>query len=139
MPAAGIFGLIRTPFAFRINVASGTSAEEYVTDIVFGYRCTLEKAYFVASGDGAGAGATRLFRVVKTSGTTDYVAASATIALASTQTKGAVTAFTLSTTPSDYEWFDADKLTLDVTGAGTQFTTLTGNWYLQFRTRAQAR
>lgn len=136
MPARGVFGLIRIPLTFRINVASGTSAEEYVTDITYGFQFEIWKAWFVASGDGAGAGATRLFRIVKNAST---VAASATIALADTQTKGDTTAFTLSTTPSDYHFFDSDTFTVDVTGAGTQFTTLTGNLHIIALTRAQGR
>lgn len=136
MPAPGTYGLIRIPLTFRINVASGTSAEEYVTDITYGFRFEVAKAWFVASGDGAGAGATRLFRIVKGAST---VAASATIALAATQTKGTVSAFTLSSTPSDYHFFDSDTFTVDVTGAGTQFTTLTGNLHVILLTRPQAR
>lgn len=131
---ARIAGWIRSIIPLRMNVASGTSAEEYITDLIPAFQFWLDKVWFVASGDGAGAGATRLFRVVKGSAT---VAASATIALAATQTKGTVSTFTLSSTPSDYFFADADTLTVDVTGAGTQFTTLTGNLFIQIRHRPQ--
>lgn len=131
---ARIAGWIRSHLTFRMVVASGTSAEEYVTDLVPAFTFWLEKAWFIASGDGAGAGATRLFRVVKGTAT---VAASATIALANTQTKGGFKAFTLSTTPSDYFFGDSDTLSVDVTAAGTQFTTLTGDLVLQIRHRPQ--
>lgn len=138
MPAAGIFGRTRIFLPIRAIIATGTSAEEYLTDLVTAFRFTLEKAWFVVDTVGTGAGATRPFRILKTEGTTDYTAATATITLAATATKGATVAFTLSNTPSDYEFFDASKLTIDVQGSGTQFTALAGTFILQLRTRPQA-
>lgn len=139
MPARGPFGLTRSFITLPAVVATGTSAEEYVTDMVPGFQFELTKAWFVVTVVGTGAGATRLFRVVKTVGTTDYVAASATIALADTATKGVIKTFTLSTTQTDCMFYDADKLTIDVTGAGTQFTALSGHFVLEILTRPQAR
>ena len=109
----------------RIVVAAGTSAEEYITDLPSSYRRYLAAAYWISTGDGAGAGGTRLFRIIKNTST---VAASGTITLALTDSgspKGLVTAFTNGT--KDARTFDSgDTITIDVTGAGTQFTTLTG-------------
>jgi hypothetical protein len=120
----------------KIVVASGTSAEEYITDLPSSYRRYLAAAYFVSNGDGAGGGATRLFRVIKNTST---VAASKDITLAladSGSPKGLVTAFTNGT--KDARTFDSgDTITIDVTGAGTSFSTLTGTIKLVWLFRPQ--
>ena len=134
MPRQGHNGWIRTIENLRIVVASGTSAEEYLTDITPGFQRELVAAYFVSNGDGAGASASRLIRIVKGAST---VAASRTLVLADTQTKGLVSAFTLSTTPSDYQFFDASTVSIDVTAAGTQFTTLTGTIKMVWKQKPQ--
>lgn len=133
MPREATYGYTPVFESFRINVATGTSAEEYATDITSGYRRFLKAVRFVASGDGAGAGGTRLFRVIKNAST---VAASATIALAATQTKGTVSTFDMGT-KDDRMFGDSDTITIDVTGAGTQFSTLTGNIELEWLVKPQ--
>lgn len=133
MPREGLSGYIPVWENFRINVASGTSAEEYVTDITSGYRRILKAVRFVASGDGAGASATRLFRVIKNTAT---VAASATIVLANTQTKGTVVSMTLGA-KDDRTFSDADTISIDVTAAGTSFSTLTGNIEIEWLVKPQ--
>ena len=134
MPRNGPFGWIRTVENLRITVASGTSAEEYLTDLVPGFQRILVAAYFISDGSGAGASASRLIRIVKGAST---VAASRTLVLANTQTIGLASAFTLSTTASDYQFYDADTLTIDVTAAGTQFTTLTGTIKMVWKQKPQ--
>lgn len=129
-------GWTRYETAVRAIVATGTSAEEYLTDLTSGFYRELEAAYFVVDTAGTGAGATRLFRVIKNTST---VAASKTIALADTATKGTIITLTLSTTPSELMFFDDDEISLDVTGAGTQFTALAGTFVLRWRTRPQQR
>ena len=134
MPRNGPFGWIRTIENYPIVVASGTSAEEYLTDLVPGFQRILVAAYFISDGSGAGASASRLIRIVKGAST---VAASRTLVLANTQTIGLASAFTLSTTASDYQFYDADTLTIDVTAAGTQFTTLTGTIKMVWKQKPQ--
>lgn len=134
MPREALHGWHYSLEHYRLVVASGTSAEEYVTDLTPGYRRELVAGWMVASGDGAGAGGSRLIRVLKNTAT---VALSRTVLLADTGTKGRVTAFTLSTTPSDCQWFDDDELSIDVTAAGTQFTTLTFTLWLKWRQHHQ--
>lgn len=131
---ANLAGWIKYTETYHLVVASGTSAEEWITDALPGFRRTLVKAFFIASGDGAGTSASRLIRVLKNTAT---IAASHTLLLAETATKGLVTALTLSTTPSDYQFYDADTLSIDTTAAGTQFTTLTITLALVWKTRAQ--
>lgn len=128
-------GWLRTFISIRINVAPGTSAEEFLTDFTPGCEMVLESCRFVASGDGAGAGATRTLRVIKGTAT---VAATGTVALASTTTKGAITALTPASDLIDRTFRDGDLITVDLASGGTQFTTLTGNVILRFRQRLQA-
>ena len=132
---AGIPGWIPVWENFRINVGTGTTAEEYVTDITSGYRRVLKAARFIATGDGAGAGGTRTLRVIKNTAT---VAASGAVALASTTTKGTVTNLTVATSRDDRTFGDSDTITLDVPATGTAFTTLTGNVELEWLIRPQA-
>lgn len=134
MPREGQSGYIPVFENFRINVASGTSAEEYVTDITSGYKRILKACRIVASGDGAGAGGSRTFRVIKGAST---VAASTTLALASTTTKGTVVTMTNATNKDDRTFYDADLITIDVASGGTQYTTLTFNIELEWLIRAQ--
>lgn len=134
MPRQAVNGWIYLLEPYHIIVASGTSAEEYVTDLTPAYQRELVAGWMVSHGNGAGAGGSRLIRVVKNTAT---IALSRTVLLADTQTKGLVTAFTLSTTPSDTQFFDSDTLSIDVTGAGTQFTTLTFTLWLKWRQRQQ--
>lgn len=138
MAVRGAGGAAWTRFTFplRINVASGTSAEEYLTDLVLGFGWVLEAAYFIPSGDGAGAAATRPFRVLKGTAT---VAASKTIVLADTETadKGIPVTFTNGTL-EERTFGPADTLSIDVTAVGTSFTTLTGSMVIVGRQQRQS-
>lgn len=134
MPRQAQNGWIYLLERHHIIVASGTSAEEYVTDLTPAYQRELVAGWMVSHGNGAGASASRLIRVLKGTAT---VALSRTVLLADTQTKGLVTAWTLSTTPSDCQFYDGDTFSIDVTGSGTQFTTLTFTLVLKWRQRQQ--
>lgn len=134
MGREALHGWIYTLESYHIIVASGTSAEEFVTDLTPAYRRELVAGWMISHGDGAGASASRLIRVLKNTAT---VALSRTVVLADTQTKGLVTAWTLSSTPSDYQWYDSDTLSIDTTAAGTQFTTLTFTLKLKWRQHQQ--
>src|SRR5262245_23930404 len=132
MPREGPNGWVRVEETYNAPVAAGTGAEEYVTDLVLPYTRIYERVRAIVEVVGAGAGATRLFRLIKGTST---VVASATITLAGTATKGTVIDFTM--VPAECQFFDADLLSLDVTAAGTQFTALTLQFQLLSRQRAQ--
>lgn len=135
MPREGLHGWIRTIVAsVNAQVAAGTDAEEWLTDYVPGFKHRITKVTSVVQVAGTGAGATRLFRLIKGAST---VVASKTIALADVTAKGIKIDWTLSTTESDLTLEDADTLSLDVTAAGTQFTALTMDILVQARQRMQ--
>ncbi len=137
MPKSAMHGFTRVVESWPIVIGTGTSAADIgVTDFAAGFRRQLEAVYFWSSGDGAGSSASRPVRVIKNAAT---VAASHTLVLAETDTatKGTFTAFALSTTLSDYQFYDSDTLSIDVTAAGTQFSTLTGRIVLVWKVRPQ--
>lgn len=117
MPRQAIYGVQRAPLTFYHAIPAGTSAVEIVTDFTPGYRFAVEsvKAYVAVAGTGAGA--TRTYRVLKGAST---VVATATLALADTDTVGKEKAFTV--TPANAEFTDTDTLTVDFASGGTAFT-----------------
>lgn len=107
-------GFIRTQCNIRFPIGAGAGLIEYQTDAILGHGFTVEKVEGFVVVAGTGAGATRLFRVLKGAAT---VVASATVALADTATVGAkVPAFTIVTADADF--LDASTLTVDSPAAG---------------------
>ena len=135
MPNEALHGWTRgLVCATSCPVATGAGAEEWLTDYVPGFRFVVTKVTAVVKVAGTGAGATRLFRVLKGAST---VVASKTIALADVTAKGIKIDFTLSTTPENLVFGDVDTLSIDVTAAGTEFTALTFDLLIQGRQRQQ--
>lgn len=133
MPAeAARSGYVYAVEKYPAVVAAGTSAEEYLTDLIPGFPRRLYRVRARVVIAGAGAGATRTFRVVKGAST---VVASGTIALAAT-TLGAVINIPI-TSLADATWNELDTLTIDVAGGGTSFTTLRLEFQLIWQVRAQ--
>ena len=83
---------------------------------------------------GAGASASRTFRVIKGAGT---VVATATILLAETTPVGLQKAFTV--TAAEAEFDDDDTLTVDFASGGTAFSAGAGNLIIQYRQSPSAR
>ena len=125
-------GYLRGFITVQAAVAGGASAQEWLTDYVPGFGLVIESVKAVVKVAGTGSGATRLFRVVKGAST---VVASATIALADTTAVGLV--IDLPVTVLNAPFRDDDTLTVDVTAAGTEFTALTLDFIIRYRTRPQ--
>jgi hypothetical protein len=125
-------GFIRGTFHFPVVVATGTSAVEYVTDFVPGFKFVIESVKAVVRVAGTGSGATRTFNVKKGAAT---LAASAAVTLAATAAIGTVV--DIPVTAADAEFEDADTLTVDVDSGGTQFTALTFDLIVKYRQRPQ--
>lgn len=113
MPRKAIYGVQRVPHNFYCPIPAGTASVEAVTDWVGGFGFIVEavKAYVAVAG--AGAGATRTFRVLKGAST---VVATGTVTLAGTATVGAEIALTV--TAANAEFSDTDTLTIDWPTAG---------------------
>lgn len=138
MPREARNGFIRHEILVPFAMASGTSAEEFLTDMVMGYEGYLEAADMIASvAAGAGAGASRPVSVVRTRGSTDVDMATLTAVLADLNAKGKVKGFTLSATKEYLRFIDGDKLSVAVAGSGTQFTALSGVVRLVVREKPQ--
>jgi len=119
---------------FAITLPGGTSAVEGLTDYVPGFPFIVEsvKAYFTVVA--AGAGASRVCNVVRTNGSTDATAATATIALADGDTLGKEKVFT--TTPTEFS--DTSKLSIMFPSAGAvAFSGGVVNVCINYRTRVQ--
>lgn len=119
---------------FALTLPGGTSTVELVTDHVPGFPFIVEsiKAYFTVVS--AGAGATRVFNVIRTNGAVDTTVATATIALADGDTLGKEKAFT--TTPTEFS--ETSKLSIEspTTGA-VAYTGGVMNLCIVYRTRVQ--
>ena len=119
----------------NVPVASGTDAQEWVTDLTPGYQFEVVSAFFVVQVAATGAGATRLFRVLKG---TETVAASKTILLADATPIGTVITLTPSTTRTDRQYGDADTLSVDSPAADSvSFTAGTFQAFIVIRSRPQ--
>lgn len=133
MPRYARFGWLRGFLTFRSPIASGTAAEEYVTDVAPGFEFTIEKVSAVVVTAFTGAGATRVFRVLKGAST---VVATATIVLADGATKGAV--IDVPVTAANASFADADTLSIDTIAAGAvSFTAGELMWVIKYRTKPQ--
>lgn len=132
MPREGTNGWSRQEEMYHAPVATGTSAEEYVTDLTLGYTRIYEKVRAIVEVVGTGASASRTFRVIKGAST---VVATKTIVLADTTTKGTVIDIPINL--ADALFTDTDLLTVDVAAGGTSFTTLTLQFELLSRSRPQ--
>lgn len=132
MPRESIHGVIRGQLNLYVPLPAGTTAAEIVTDLVLGYGYTIEavKAYVAIAGTGAGA--SRTFQVLKGAST---VVATATLALADTDTLGKEKAFTV--TAANAAYGDADKLTVDFASGGTAFTAGAVNLVITYRQKPQ--
>lgn len=122
MPKLARFGYQRVVITQPCIIATGTSAEECLTDLVLGFKCNVEKVVLVVKTVGAGAGADRTINFVRTRGTTDATFATYQALLANVGTKGLVLSATL--TPGNADFNDTDKLSIMVAAGGTQFTAL---------------
>lgn len=124
---------------FAIAIATGTSAEELMTDWEPNFTGELVGAEIVVGAiAGAGAGASRTLTLVRTRGSTDTNMATLTAVLADLSTKGAKKAMTLDTTAGYLKIVDDDKISLAVANGGTQFTTgFSGTLVLKFRAKPQ--
>lgn len=133
MPRLANYGFARGVFGLYIPLPTGTTLVEALTDIVPGFGFTIEKVTAVVSTPGTGAGASRVFRIVKGAAT---VAATTTLVLADTATFGAIKPLTV--TPANADFGDTDTLTVDFPAAGAvAFTAGAVNLLIQYRTRAQ--
>lgn len=133
MPRFSPFGFARAEKNIYIPIPAGTGAVEVVTDWAPGFALTVEsvKAYVAVAG--AGAGATRVFRVLKGAST---VVATKTMALADTDTVGKAVAFTV--TAADAAFTDTDVLTVDFPAAGaTAYTAGAVNLTIVYRVAHQ--
>jgi hypothetical protein len=132
------FGYNRVVISIQVAIATGTSAEELVTDMPFGFSGTLESAALVSSVvAAAGAGASRPATLVRTRSATDVTMASKTLVLDDMDAKGQVNQLTLSTTAANLDFVDDDTFSLALAGSGTQFTAFTGALVLVCRARPQ--
>lgn len=133
--AGGPGAWIRTTEQHVIKIPGGTSAAEFVTDLVPGFVRYLEAAFFTTTVVSTGSGATRALRVLKGAAT---VVASGTITLAGTSDLGEQTALTVTDDDSTNRFEDADTVTIDSPAAGaTAFTAGEGMLTLVWRTRPQ--
>lgn len=133
MPRFAPYGWVRGKFNLYIPIPAGAGAVELVTDFTPGYQGVIEKVEAFVAIVGAGAGATRLFRVVKGAST---VMASKTIALADTDTLGERNAFTV--VAADAGFSDTDTLTVDTPATGAvAYTAGALNLIIQYRQRPQ--
>lgn len=136
MPNEALHGWIRANVLnATCPVASGTNAQEYVTDHVAGFKFVVTKVTSIVQVIGSTSSATRLFRLIKGAST---VVASKTIALADVGTMGLKIDWTLSTTSGDLTFEDADTLTIDSPAAGSSsYGSLTLGVMVQGRQRPQ--
>jgi hypothetical protein len=133
MPRPVGLGPIRIEKNLYIPIPAGTGAVEAITDWVAGYRYTIESVKASWQIAAVGAGASRVFRVVKGAST---VVATATILLADGDTVGKEKVFTV--TAADASFGDTDKLTVDFPTAGAvAFTAGAVNLTIVYRQSPQ--
>lgn len=133
MPRNTPYGFIRGHFNFAFPLPGGTAAAEPITDFLPGFAFTVEKVSFFTQVAATGAGATRVFRVVKNAST---VVATTTFTLADGDTVGKQETFTV--TAADAEFDDDDTLTIDTIAAGAvAFTAGEVVCVIQYRQRPQ--
>lgn len=125
-------GWIRGYLNIYVPLPAGTTAAEIVTDLVAGFKFTVEAVSYFAAVAATGAGASRTFRVLKGAST---VVASRTLLLAEADTLGEQAALTV--VPADATFLDGDVLTVDFASGGTAFTAGAGNLVIRYRTRMQ--
>lgn len=137
MPKAARFGFTRHTVVVNAPIASGTSLQEWLTDLVLGFGFEVEKVSVAVKVAATGAGATRLFRVVKGAST---VVASKTIALADATPIGKVIDLTMASTVGDRSFDDDDTLTVDSPAADSvSFTAGELEFYITYLQRPQAK
>lgn len=132
MPRKAIGGVQRVPLNHYVPIPTGTGAVENITDWTPGFGFTVESVKAVVAVVGAGAGATRTFRVLKGAST---VVASGTITLAGTTPVGVV--IDLPVTAANAEFSDTDTLTVDWASGGTAFTAGALNLVIVLRQHPQ--
>lgn len=124
--------------SFTLALPTGTSASEFVTDLVPGFIWYPVKAQSIVTVAGTGAGATRDLTLVRTRSSTDTTLFSATLTLAGTTPIGTVQTWTLSTSLTDSgQMLDGDTLSIMLASGGTQFTAGTVRLHMFYRTRPQ--
>ena len=133
MPRYARFGYNRNIFGITLPIPAGTALVENVTDLVGGFKFTLEKVVASVQIPGTGAGATRVLRVIKGAST---VAATGTITLAGTAAVGQQTLLTVTADDIANFFDDADTLTIDWPAAGAVAFTA-GQLHLALVLRAQ--
>ena len=134
MPRKSWRGVYRVEKNAYVNIPTGTGAAEFVTDWTPGYGFTVESVKGYMALVGAGAGATRVFRVLKGAST---VVATATLALADSTPLGKELIFTV--TAANATFGDADVLTVDTPAAGAvEFTAGKFNLTIVYRQEPQA-
>ncbi len=135
MPREGQSGWTRTLENYVIKLPTGTSAAEFVTDLVPGFVRYLESASVTATVVATGSSATRVIRVVKGAST---VVATLTLPLADASTLGEQQAMTVNDDSKTNLFEDGDTLTIDTIAAGaTAFTAGELIMTLVWRTKAQ--
>lgn len=133
MPRFAPYGWTRNQLNIYVPIPAGAGAVELVTDFTPGFQGVIEKVEAFVAIVGAGAGATRLFRIIKGAST---VMASKTIALADTDTIGERNAFTV--VAADAGFGDTDTLTVDTPATGAvAYTAGALNLIIQYRQRLQ--
>lgn len=137
---AARFGYRREVLSFPFIIPSGTSSFESMTDWLPGFTGTVEQVDLVVTNVvGAGAGASRALRLVRTRGSTDTDIATGTVVLAEVNTLGAKKSMTLSTTPANLDFVDDDKFSImgDAAGAVTYTTPPQGTMLVVVRAQPQ--
>jgi len=133
MPRNAPYGFTRGQLAFSCAIPAGTGLVAAVSAFLPAFGFTIERVRAYVDVVGAGAGATRTFRVLKNAAT---VVASATVTLASTDTLGEEQVFTVTAADATYD--DDDTLTVDWPAAGAvAFTAGRLHLVIQYRQRAQ--
>jgi hypothetical protein len=134
MPRKSWRGVYRVEKNVYVNIPAGTGAAEFITDWSPGYAFTVESVKGYMAVAGAGAGATRVFRVLRGAAT---VVATVTLAVADATPLGKAVIFTV--TPANATFSDADVLTVDTIAAGAvEYTAGKFNLTIVYRQAPQA-
>lgn len=136
MPKRAAHGVLRSTDTIACVFATGTSAEEFLTDLVKGCQYVIEKVSLVVKVVGAGAGATRTFNVVKTVSGVDTTVATVAVTLAATATKGAIIDVPVTAANAKFA-NDTDSLSLALAAGGTAFTALEVQAIIRYRQHPQ--
>lgn len=129
MPRKALYGVIRGEKNIYVNLAA---AVEVITDWTPGFEFTVESVKAYTAVAGAGASASKTFRVLKGAST---VVATKTLVLAETDTLGEQVTFTI--TPADATFSDTDTLTVDFAAGGTAFSAGAVNMTIVYRQHPQ--